>query len=94
MDLDPVSPLGVVIFVFLVSMALHYWIDLSRNRHRNPEPMIRLDYTKFKDPIICGNCGAGSDEIELGPMDDLYDPCMARCTRCGSEWMFTEPIRG
>ena len=94
MDLDLVSPLGVLVFVFLVSLTLHYWIDLGRNRHRNPEPVTRFDYTKFKDQIICGKCGAGSDEIELGPRNDLYNPCMARCTRCGSEWVFTEPIRG
>jgi hypothetical protein len=94
MDLDPVSPLGVLLFVFLVAFTLHSWIDLTRNRNRNPEPVERLDTSVFGAQITCDRCGAGVEEIEIGPENAISDPCMARCSRCGFEWVFIAPFRG
>jgi hypothetical protein len=94
MDLDPVSPLGMVLFVLLVAMTLHSWLDLTRNRNRNPEPVERFDPSVFSEHIVCDRCGAGVEEIEIGPMNGISDPCMARCNRCGFEWVFIAPYRG
>ena len=94
MDLDPVSPLGVVLFVFLVAYALHSWVDLTRNRNRDPEPVERLDPSVFSEHMTCDRCGAGVEEIEVGPLNDISEPCMARCNRCGFEWVFIAPFRG
>ena len=94
MDLDPVSPLGVVLFVFLVAVTLHSWIDLTRNRNRNPEPVDHLDPSMFREHMVCDRCGAGVDEIEIGPLNDISEPCMARCNRCGFEWVLVAPFRG
>jgi len=93
-DFDPVGPLGVILFVFLVAYTLHSWVDLTRNRHKNPEPVERLDPSAFREQITCDRCGAGAEEIEIGPMNGVSNPCMARCNRCGFEWVYIAPYRG
>ena len=91
-ELDPVSPLGILVYIASVSVILFFMVDMKKNVFKDPNQVTRYRYEKFKDQYVCPSCGAGSDDIVVGPRGGLFEPLMARCTKGGSEWIFTEPF--